>query len=176
MKVLINYADHRFYQIQQYGIKQALKVGGFDHIISYSPKDVDKTFFKANEEILKQTTGNGYWLWKPYFIHKTLQQLSDGDFLFYCDSDSYFIHPVNPIFQLIITKDQDIIPFKLFPQYKYIEKEWTKRDAFILMNCDTSDYYDTQQSIAGYSAWRKSALSVKFANEWLCLCQDAPYY
>ncbi len=132
-------------------------------------KTLISTFFKTHERILKQPRGGGYWLWKPYFVDKTLQQLSDGDFLFYCDSDTGLTHPVDPIFHLTITKNQDIIPFEL-PYH--IEKEWTKRDLFISMNCDTPNYYDTPQRRAGFFVLRKSALSVKFVREWLSLAQD----
>ena len=168
MKVFINYGDKRYYFNRLYSKRLASKTGGFDRVISYSRKDIDKHFFKTNKRVLKQPRGGGYWLWKPYFVDKTLQQLSDGDFLFYCDSDFVLTNSVDPLFQLIITRNQDIIPFVI----PHIEKEWTKRDTFILMNCDTQNYHNTLQRASGYFVLRKSALSVKFVREWLSLIQD----
>jgi len=39
-----------------------------DEYYNYGPNDIDNEFKKKNIEILSQKRGNGYWLWKPYFI------------------------------------------------------------------------------------------------------------
>ncbi len=168
MKLLINYSTPEFYKPQEYNAKTGIEVGGFDQVISYRTKDIDPVFFEQDKHILLQQRGAGYWLWKPYFIKKSLERLGDGDFLFYCDSGAYFIHSIDPLIELCIISGQDIIPFEV----GFIEKAWTKRDAFILMDCDTLQYTDTGQRHASFSLWRKSAFSHEFVNEYLQYARD----
>ena len=168
MKVLINYGNKIFKKSQQINSQTAIKPGGFDKVISYHPEDIDESFYKKNKIILDQEKGNGYWLWKPYFIHKTLEQLQDGDYLFYCDAGSYFIRPVDPIINLCEKYNQDIICFGV----GHIEKYWTKRDTFISLNCDDPKYTETEQRLGGFVLIKKSQFSVNFINEYLKLSQN----
>lgn len=168
MKLLINYANSLYSSSQKLNSKTGLQVGLFDKVISYSPKDIDKKFYKKNEHILKQRRGGGYYLWKPYFIKKSLEKLEDGDFLFYCDSGAYFHSPIYPIINISLKTGQDIIPFEL----TLIEKIWTKRDAFVLMDCDNTKYTDSNQRLAGFILFRKSKFTLNFVDEYLFYAQD----
>jgi hypothetical protein len=64
----------------------------------------------------------------------------------YCDSASHFISSATPLLELSETFEQDVIAFEL----GLIEKEWTKRDAFAMMNCDSKSYTDTTQRLASF--------------------------
>lgn len=164
--ILVNYSNKYYLKSQRRNTETGLSVGGFYKVISYSDKDIDKDFYIQNIDILKEKKGNGYWLWKPYFIKKTLEQMEDGELLYYCDSGSHFIGPINEIIDLII--NQDIVPFEL--QQK--EKLWTKKDAFVLMNCNDSFFYDTKQRLGSFSLWKKTDFTMKFVNEWLFYACD----
>jgi hypothetical protein len=168
MKLLINYANDAFRRSQRLNSRTGLKVGSFDKVMSYSPEDIDPDFFERNKKTLSQTKGNGYWLWKPYFIRRSLDLLSFGDFLFYCDSGAYFIRPITPLIDISCESGQDVIVFEL----DHLERDWTKRDAFILMDCDSPRYSDTKQRLAGFSLWRKSSFTMDFATEYLSIAQD----
>lgn len=163
--VLINYSDKAYLKSQKKNSKTGLKIGGFCKAISYSCDDIDSEFGKKNAKILSMKRGGGYWLWKPYFIKKTLDSLEWNEYLFYSDSGSYFIDSIHHIKEVV---EQDIVPFEL----QYIEKKWTKRDAFLLMGCDSPKYSETKQRMASFSLWKKTQFSVDFVNEWLTLSQD----
>ena len=47
------------------------------------------------------------------------------------------------------------------------EKCFTKRDIFILLDCDYPEYTDTAQMIGGFHLWKKTEFSMRFAREWL---------
>ena len=143
-------------------------MGGFDKVMEYSPEDLDEEFRRKNEQILKHKKGGGYWLWKPYIIEKTLATMEKEDFLFYADAGSLFTGPIEPFIELMRQRNQDVLPF----QTKTVESHWTKRDAFILMDCHTAPYADTKQLMAGFSLWKRTAFSMKLANEWLSYAQD----
>ena len=128
VKVLINYANDRFRRSQALNSSTGLEVAGFDKVVSCSPQDIDPGFYEANQAILRETRGNGYWLWKPYFIKQALDAVHDGDYVFYSDSGSYFLRSIDPLIQVGVEGRQDLICFQL---HGLIEQEWTKRDAFV---------------------------------------------
>lgn len=161
--ILINYANDLYKRSQRENTESAVKLNFFDEIISYGPNDIENFFFNENKEILIGKKGNGYWLWKPYFIKKTLERMDEGDFLFYCDSGSCFINSFIEVIDASISNKQDIIPFELTT----VESEWTKRDAFLLMDCDMPRFYNSKQRLGGFSLWRKTDFSIKLVDEWL---------
>ncbi len=167
-KVLINFANGFFYKSQRYNSKTGLEVGGFDRAISYARKDIDREFFEQNRRILSCSKGAGYWLWKPYFIVKTLNLLQTDDFLFYCDSGAHFIKSIDALVDTSQMLEQDIIPFDV----GFTEKMYTKRDALILMDCDTPSYTDTAQRLASFILIKKSKSTVDFAHEYLEFARD----
>lgn len=168
MNLLMNYANETFRESQILNSKTGKDIGLFDEVISYSPEDIEPEFYRRNKKILSCEKGNGYWLWKPYFIKKSLEMLNWEDFLFYCDSGSYFINPIKPLIEISLSKRQDIIAFELPCK----EKIWTKTDAFILMNCDNPKYSESNQRLASFILLKKSNFTMDFINEFLHYAQD----
>lgn len=166
MKVAINYADNNFKNAQEFNTKSAYKKGNVDKVIEYSPNDIDNDFFCKYKKILTQSRGGGYWLWKPYIIKKTLDLLSDGDYLFYCDSGAYYCNSVDYLIECLENNNESILAFEI----PLIEKQWTKRDCFILMECDSKEYVNTNQRIATYILFKKDETTIKFVNEYLEYC------
>ncbi len=171
-KILINYTNDAYKKSQKLNSKTGMEVGNFDRVIEYSPKDIDEKFYKKNKHILKQLRGGGYWLWKPYIILKTLMRkdIKHGDFIFYADSGSYFINKIDYLIDLSKKYNQDIMGFS--NKKGHLEKVWTKRDAFILMNTDSKKYYNTPQRGAGSMLFKKSPKSISFIKDYLNYAQD----
>ncbi len=167
-KVLINYADGLFAKSQQLNTESGLTIAGFQQAFAYQFSDIDRRFLAENRWTLTRSKGAGYWLWKPYFILKTLQELSAGDILFYCDAGASFINSIDPLVEVSIDTGQDIIPFDV----GLTEKLFTKRDAFILMDCDKAEYSETSQRQASFILFRKSPMSMEFAREYLSFGTD----
>lgn len=167
MIVAINYANLKYKKAQCFNSNTAVHKGKVDRVISYSPKDIDADFYAKNSKILNQKRGNGYWLWKPYFIRKTLVELYEGDYLVYLDSGAFYINDVRYLIQQMDRDGQDIMTFEL----PFKELRYTKRDVFIEMGCDESEYFETNQRMATLIILRKTDLALKFVQEWLYYCQ-----
>jgi hypothetical protein len=165
---LVNYANIEFEFSQTLNSRSGKKVGRFDRVLSYTPRHIGRDFSQRNQTILRQKRGNGYWLWKPYIIQKSLAKINDGEYLFYSDAGALFIRPITPLLDLCRASGQDLLPFEL----PFLERAWTKRDAFILMGLDTAEYTETRQRLASYSLWRKSSFTVEFVREWLRYAED----
>ncbi|MCI0360322.1 MAG: hypothetical protein L0211_17745 [Planctomycetaceae bacterium] len=168
MKVLLNYANERFAELQRRNCETGLAVAGFDRVLAYGPADIDAQFAAKNCGILSQKRGNGYWLWKPYFIVRTLESLAAGDWLFYCDSGAHFVASIDPLIEVGLRDGQDVIPFEL----SLCEQHWTKRDAFVCMDCDRPEFRESRQRLASFHLWRCSPAALQLARQWLELAQD----
>ena len=162
--VLLTYSNEAYEKSKRKCVWTAKHIAGFDKVISTNPSFLDKDFIKENEAILSFKRGAGLWLWKPYIIFKTLCELDDGDFLFYCDAGACFVRSIWPIINSI---KQDVwccdIPT--------IEEEFTKEECFAYMDCDSVQYRKTNQRIATFMCFRKTQDSVAFVKEWLKLCK-----
>jgi hypothetical protein len=167
-KYHISYAAGRYLKAQEYCSASA-KHFGFDEVYSFSPKDIDRDFIQKNIKILSQPRGAGYWIWKPYFICKMLEKMQDGDLLVYSDSGSYYQSSPQPLIDLIQKEDKGVLSFEL---KGLIEKEYTKRDAFVLMGLDEPRYSDSSQREATYVWMIKNDFTMALAKEYLEFAQD----
>lgn len=167
-KYHINYANGRYFKAQQY-CSETAKHFGFDEVISYSIADIDKDFYEENKHILSQPRGAGYWLWKPYFLHKTLEKINDGDLLVYSDSGSYYQNSLSTLIDLILKDPNGVLSFEL---KGLIENVYTKRDTFILMGLDKPEYTETSQREATYIWVIKNDFTTNLIKEYLEFAKD----
>lgn len=163
LKYFINFANHSFRNQQNYSLKMALSKGGFDEIKAYSKKDIDNQFYNEYKNILEQSRGAGYWLWKPYFINKKLEELNEGDYLFYSDSGVFFRKNVDVLIEVLEKNDQDIMGFQL----PLIESQWTKKELIHDMDCNKARFTESNQILASYILIKKTNFSISFFQEFL---------
>ena len=165
----INYADEKFRPWQQIQTLSA-RYFGVDEVLEYSPQSLDAEFVKKNKFILDQPRGAGYWVWKPYIIKDALSRVKNGDYVFYVDSGAMFVN--NP--QLLIdTMNKNNVNIMVFGGVlNLLERNWTKRDAFILMDCDEEKYWNSGQIASGYILLKKSPEAENFIDDFLKYAQD----
>tara|TARA_R100000008_G_C3585825_1_gene172184 strand:- start:6 stop:713 length:708 start_codon:yes stop_codon:yes gene_type:complete len=167
MKYLINYADLGFKEAQKINSTSGI-VCGFDSVIQYSKPNIDKKFLEENFKILDQKRGAGYWLWKPYFILKTLRNTNEGDIIFYSDSGAQFIKHMNPIFEKIEKSDRGVLIFRLPGHHK--ENEYCRKQvAEEVVNCD-KEIMESDQHMASFVGLRNCVDSIAIICKWLNLC------
>lgn len=138
----------------------------YEHI-KYSPKDLDSDFILKNEHILKELRGAGYWVWKPYIIKKTLDQIGEEDIVVYSDCGDYFY---NGIFNFIEhTLSQ--VPYILVKNV-HKHKDWCKKYCFEKMNCTDTKYIDAYQLEGGFCVFKNTKENKKFLDLWQKACED----
>lgn len=163
----INYANEKYRNAQKLNSKSAY-IQGVQKVIEYGPKDLSDVFVLKNQGTLQCVRGNGYWLWKPYIIDRTLSQINEGDYLIYADSGTTYVNKVHFLIKALETSQTDIMLF----QIKSLEKYYTKRDAFIIMQCDTDEYASSPQICATFMMIKKTDRSAQFIKEWLNYAQN----
>lgn len=165
MKTHITYAHGRYLQSRKMCSDTALSKGGFDKSVPYGLSDIDSQFIQDNSYIFSQSRGAGYWLWKPYLILKHLREMQNSDWLMYTDSGMYF--QKSPWDYILSNEsnigEKGIVTFGLCET----NKKYCKRDAFVLMDLDTSDFTDSLQRTASVFVCKKTEFSINFVEEWL---------
>ena len=167
MILAISYADERFYKTQRFNSKRALKFGA-DKVKEYTREDIDEKFYAENKAILDAPRGGGYWLWKPYIIFDALRELNEGDYLVYTDAGSAFVNKIDYLLKAMEQEKTDIMAFCNNQK----ERCYSKRDAFVLMDCDDAYYYDSLQNCGGYIIVKKTEHSCYIISEYLRYARD----
>ncbi len=162
MKYFINYAYNRYVESQNIASKSAEKFG-FE-VIKYEFKDLDEQFLDKNKKIINQKRGVGYWIWKPYLILKTLNQINMGDYLVYMDSGANLVKPVDDLLDTI--DDSGILSFQL---KGCPNRNWIKGDCFFAINQvdDVYKFKDEEQILASFIFFKKTTFALNFVKKWL---------
>lgn len=166
MNYLLTYATHEYLPCQRKNKETALE-HGFDHVVMCTPASLGTMFVAENYNILKENRGAGYWLWKPYLILEKLKVSEDNDTIMYCDSGAHFIKSVSSL--LSITGDIVLFHFDPIPENCHAQQ--TKRDAFVLMDCEQYAY-SYPIAHGAFQIYRKTDRAIAFLEEYLSYCKD----
>lgn len=163
---LISYATGKYKEFQT-ELHDSIHVSEFIHK-KYGFEDIDKNFYQKNKNILDRERGAGYWLWKPYFILKTLNEVDDGDVVVYIDCGDR-LHE-NPI-PYLTEKLKEINSVILMGYHSH--ENWCKRVCFEKMGCNSEMYIKSRQLEAGFCAFKKCSESIDLVSEWLKFCENS---
>jgi hypothetical protein len=142
----------------------------FKSHISYDMDWVkSQPFYKENIKIFSYIKYFGYFLWKPYIILDAFYR-AETDHILYCDSNIQFknILAFNNIYYDTITENG----FFFVGHRNFINKDWTKRDAFYYMGADDSRYWNANQIWSVIMGFTQSNLHLSLLTEYLNFCRD----
>ena len=165
MIVLINYSNQKFRKAQKVNSWSGKNIAKFDKVYEYTEADIDKEYRLKYDSIFSVSRGGGLWLWKPYIIKDALQKLNDGDILFYCDSGACFCRNIKKQF---LNMKEDI----WVSDISLLEKQFSKADAFVVMDCMDREFWETNQIQSTVLVIRKNRITEKLIDEWQKYCED----
>jgi len=109
--------------------------------------------------------GGGYWFWKPLLLQRHLQQLQEGDFLIYSDSDMLdFFSWLPLLLESMVEWNANLALY----QMPFLEQEWTKRDVYEAF-CPSLNIEEDKsgQYAGGHSIWRRDKATLKLVQDWV---------
>lgn len=164
MLYVVNFADENYRNKQILNTKSAYEKGKADKVFEFYPEDLSeiKTKYPEHFDVKR---GYGLWFWKPYIILKALEQISEDEFLFYCDSGSIFIDDIHKLIPDLQNSGKDIMVFEL----PLLNKCFTKKETFHLLN---SDDYSGNQILGTFIFLKKSSNSILYMTEWFNAMTD----
>jgi hypothetical protein len=174
-KILTTFGTQKWYNAKA-NLIQSAKQFGLDGAADFNETKIEQSFYEENKAIFLNPRGFGYWLWKPYIILKTFEQLNNGDMVLYSDSGSIIVNQINDLFEIcqqnegiLLFDNRDGTPTE---NDIWINKHWTKTDCFVLMDCDTEKYTEGNQVDACYQIYQKNSKSIEFVQEYLKYCKN----
>jgi hypothetical protein len=172
-KIITSFATSEKWYRSQHILNESAKKFGFNGFINYTDK-TDWEFVQKYTDIIKETRGYGYWQWKPLILLDAMKQVEYGDIVAYIDSGNSIVSNLQPVFD--ICDVQEIVLFDNrdgnFQQTTHKNREWTKRDTFVLMDCDSEKYYNASQVDASYQLYKKTDRTIAFLEEYNHYCSN----
>ena len=163
---LASYADAKYY-LSAFRLCRSARGRGVDRFRLWTPRDLPADFRRGRESTLRQKRGAGYWLWKPFIILETMREAAESDVVIYSDAGVEIGGDLSPLIEIASRKG-----IVLFSNGPYLQKEWTKRDAFVLLDADTPRYWDAGQLSANFMVLQNSARTRDFVAKWLAAMDD----
>lgn len=144
--------------------------GIFESILEYDREWLEKNqFYLDNNQILgdSESKGDGWCLWKPFVMIESMGKIPAGDVLLYMDSSDTFFGDFGNFLHSYF-KENDI----LLTQGGNKNFQFTRRDTFFYMGCDSPEYWNSIQVEAGIIGMKKCKKSMDFLEEYLEYCRD----
>lgn len=179
--VHVNFADGCCEREQQESSDTALRFGAHE-TRPLKSEFLDADFRVRNDAILKfnrtpdltkhktPSAKVGYYVWKPYVLLRTLEDPDlpfDSTVVAYTDAGVHFVGDMRPLIERAL-RASDVAASDTPMQ----ESQFTKRDAFVLLDADYESISTSEQKATGFILVRKTRLSLSFVRSWLWACQD----
>jgi hypothetical protein len=166
-KILLTLCDGIYEQNRQI-LNSIGKTNGCEEI-SLKFTHLDTNFTDQVKNILTIKRGLGLCVWKPYIILNALDNIDENDYVIYVDSAD-MVHP--EIFNYINNKIKENNILLVPSPNRNLQKHFTKRDCFVMMNCDDEKYWNSTQIEAGLVVAKKTETTIKILEEWLYFCKN----
>lgn len=173
-KILISFAaGPKWYRSQSY-LNESAKKFKLSGVINYTDQGRKWEFVNKYKDILKETRGYGFWQWKPLIILDAMSKIDKGDMIIYSDSGSAIINNLDYVFD--ICDKNEIVLFDNrdgnYEKTTHKNINWTKRDCFVLMECDEQKYHNAPQIDGAYQIYKKTDNVLHFLNEYNSYCSN----
>lgn len=164
---LIIYTDEKFRERGE-SIEKRFEKSPFKSVIHYKSELLPNEFFEEHKSILSQKKGAGYWLWKPYILlDVVLRNKGSNDNYVYIDAGD----TAEGGLPFVAEKELEDSDLCLTTGY-FRQRDWTKRDCFVYMDCDEEKYWNAIQIEAGAIMFKATDFTQKIFEEWFEFCKD----
>jgi hypothetical protein len=168
MDYVLTYGDTNFIKSRERAFNSIKNY--VDNVLVFTEKNLEKYKSLYPYILYNGARGGGFWLYKSIFLKETFNKCENGDMIIWMDSGVEFTGNKDDITILKnIALNND--GFCLFKQINR-NRIWTKRDAFVYMDCDKEEYYNALQCDAAIQIYIKNEKTLKFINELLFYCGD----
>lgn len=171
---LISYADgDPIFFKNQMGLAHSALNRGFDQFVLWRRAHLEETFCIENKEILAQKNGAGLWLWKPYIILKTLEQVPENSVVIYIDGSFVLKKNIDPLLEPLGGQDvlllEHATPSKNFKEtaIQAIPVEILKK-----FNFDKKETWDKNVVCTPLVIVRNTKRGRDFVAHWVALSKD----
>lgn len=148
----------------------------FDDIKIYGREDIDHEFLKKTSPYINSLRGGGYWLWKPLFLKRTFDKMSEGDYCVYTDCGCT-INPIgqetlNQYFSLLDQNGSGLFRFSFGGTKELI---FTNTKVFEFFGKDRDqEFMESDCLMATVLIFKKCTNSIAYVNKLFELAENHP--
>ena len=175
-RILVSYGTAEWYT-SLLRLEASARRFGFTVVRTWRRSDLVSTpFYDRHQPILDQPRGGGYWLWKPYYILRALEEAEPGDAVVYMDAGAALTGDISPLIDRCRVEGGVLL---FAGHYEgdglpgpNTNGRWTKRDCFVRMGADEPRFHLACQADASLLVFIQNERSLDFAREFLRYCED----
>jgi|688.fasta_scaffold34567_2 hypothetical protein len=165
MITFLSFADKKYSLTLERIKNEAISSSFFDEVKTYNENDLPedlKNFCNSNRR------GFGYWVWKPYFVYKTIKEIGENDILVYCDAGCTINQKGKNRFDEYIEMVKNDPYANISFQMDHLEKRFSKGDIFKYF--DAYNQLDTGQIANCTIILRKNEHTMNLVKLWYETC------
>lgn len=164
----ISYGDDNYTNSKLRIRQEAINSNFFNQVSVYNRIDIGNDFIEKTNPYINAPRGGGYWLWKSYFIKKTMDIIKDDDIIVYvdcgCHINKFGINRFNDYIDMCKEHESGILSFRMD---EHLEKRYTTEKIFNTLGIDiNSDIRNTGQLMATYFFIRKCSISIDLIDNY----------
>lgn len=168
---LVSYAaGDEIYFRNQNALQESAINKGIDVVINYRQEYVDPAFIHKHADVFQHKIGAGYWLWKPWMILHTMQQMQDNEILIYSDVNYVFVRPITDL--LTVMQNHDIL---IVEHPSRTREQESLQAALDGMGCSSDSCRKGLNTLSGFMLLKNNATTRAFIQEWLLACEVREY-
>ena len=170
----ITYGNDKFIKAKIRLLNQAKHFNEFDTITGYGPSDLDSEFREKYKDVLFQSRGGGYWIWRYHLIQKLLKKMQQNEILIYIDAGCH-LNPkgkdrFHQYIEMLKKSEHGMLSFQMHNQ---IEKTWTVKEIFDYFGIERESEIGNQgQYLGGILFIKKCQHSEKFIDRMLQILEE----
>jgi hypothetical protein len=165
--ILLSYASGSYLPSMSLLMKEARALHSFDVLLNYSQADIAPAYAAVHAARLRLHRGGGYFLWKPYFILRTLEGMEEGDTLMYVDAGCTFVGG-SPQPWIDLAKQHGFLAFRL----EHPEAFYTKADMFEALDVDMGLFGRERQVLSGIILFQRTPKTLGLVRAWKACVED----
>lgn len=171
------FADTRLRRTQQRIYQEAMSMNVFQQCFLWDETKLSSEFINQFWPYFSsQPRGFGYYVWKPYIIEKTLEQIPENSYLFYidvgCVVNTNGQKRLLEYISLLESSGKSVLGFQL----THKEKTWTKMDLLERMNYTFPEQMDTFQCLSGIILFKNTPEGRDFVRKWRTIMEENTHW
>ena len=155
----VTYGTKNFRVAKKHLMMLASESSLFDSVIGLSQKSLSDDFKSKYRNILKESRGAGYWIWKHEIIKNVLDEIKENDILVYSDAGSSFNYYAKNRFSeyIEVINNSEFGNFLMECESKHKEIQWTSSKLLEYFNVEkNSEIAQSTQLEATHMIFKKN--------------------
>jgi hypothetical protein len=167
-RVIVTFSGSPYHQTTEAIVKNANRFGSDEVFVYDDTWLLQQEFARVNSWLFDHPhkRGCGWYAFKALCLQNAMSRIGTGNILMWLDSDTVPVSDHSALYALC--DKEDAVFFEVSPERHEPATKWTKRDCFVAMGLDSSEYHNSRNVCARFALFKKGSWRVnQLLQEWL---------